>query len=227
MCPTPRPARPRRRATTLFTDTLFALAVVGCAVLAFGPAARAVTFPDVGPAHPFHQEVEAIVGAGITTGFGDGRFRPDDPVTRQSMAAFLQRGLGRVASRTGEVVISSDSGARSVASTTIRAGGAAGRGAGYLVVTATTSIVDLGVGDGGAHVSVMVDGPGGQDSHLGFLQLPASQGGDTATNQTVIPVTGGQEVSLSVVVEVLSNGVADVIAQSALVAVYVPLGSTP
>jgi hypothetical protein len=51
-------------------------------------------FTDVATGNPFHDEIEAITGAGITSGFGDGTYRPADPVTRQAMAAFLERGLG-------------------------------------------------------------------------------------------------------------------------------------
>jgi hypothetical protein len=54
-------------------------------------------FPDVPTGHPFHGEISAIAGAGITAGFGDGGFHPADPVTRQAMAAFMQRGFGRTA----------------------------------------------------------------------------------------------------------------------------------
>jgi hypothetical protein len=54
-------------------------------------------FSDVSDGHPFHTEISAIAGAGITAGFSDGNFHPADAVTRQAMAAFMQRGLGRAA----------------------------------------------------------------------------------------------------------------------------------
>ena len=44
------------------------------------------TFTDSEPGDPFHDEIEAIAAAGITTGFPDGTFRPGDPVSRQAMA---------------------------------------------------------------------------------------------------------------------------------------------
>jgi hypothetical protein len=53
-------------------------------------------FPDVPTGHTFHSQIEAIAEAGITAGFGDGGYHPSDPVTRQAMAAFMQRGFGRV-----------------------------------------------------------------------------------------------------------------------------------
>ena len=48
-------------------------------------------FSDVPADHPFHDEVAWLADAGISTGYGDGTFRPGDTVTRQGMAAFMQR----------------------------------------------------------------------------------------------------------------------------------------
>ena len=42
---------------------------------------------------PFADDIEAISAAGITSGYGDGRFGPNDGVTRAQMAAFLVSGL--------------------------------------------------------------------------------------------------------------------------------------
>ncbi|MEO6349963.1 MAG: S-layer homology domain-containing protein, partial [Candidatus Limnocylindrales bacterium] len=53
-------------------------------------------FPDVTMSNPFHDDISAMADAGITAGFMDGNYHPADPVTRQAMAAFLHRGLGRV-----------------------------------------------------------------------------------------------------------------------------------
>lgn len=51
----------------------------------------AARFPDVGTGHPFFAEVEWLAAEGIAVGYGDGSFRPADPVTRQSMSAFMRR----------------------------------------------------------------------------------------------------------------------------------------
>lgn len=58
------------------------------------PPPSTPTFSDVPTAHPFYQEIEALAASGITTGYPDGTFRPNNYVTRQSMAAFLSRALG-------------------------------------------------------------------------------------------------------------------------------------
>jgi hypothetical protein len=57
-------------------------------------APATATFRDVGPNHPFFDEVEWVAGAGIAGGYADGTYRPSATVTRQSMAAFLFRMAG-------------------------------------------------------------------------------------------------------------------------------------
>lgn len=50
-------------------------------------------FSDVGPDHPFREEILALATAGIITGYPDGAFGPARPVSRQASAAFLHRAL--------------------------------------------------------------------------------------------------------------------------------------
>jgi len=58
------------------------------------PAPATATFSDVPTSHPFFQEIEALAASGITTGYSDGTFRPNNYVTRQALAAYLARALG-------------------------------------------------------------------------------------------------------------------------------------
>jgi hypothetical protein len=48
-------------------------------------------FPDVNPTHPFWDGIAFAVGRELTTGFADGLFHGDRPVTRRAAAAFLYR----------------------------------------------------------------------------------------------------------------------------------------
>ncbi len=57
-------------------------------------ATSGVSFTDVPPGHTFRGDINRLATAGITTGCGNGRFCPNDVVTRGQMAAFLQRALG-------------------------------------------------------------------------------------------------------------------------------------
>jgi hypothetical protein len=87
-------SRPRRFAVVALV-TLFALGV---------PTALAThDFTDVPDGNPFHAEISALKGAGITGGKTcvppgtPPTFCPDEPLVRQAMAAFLNRGLSRAA----------------------------------------------------------------------------------------------------------------------------------
>jgi S-layer family protein len=86
--------RPARRSVALLLGVLL-LAVPAVALAGH-------QFNDVPNGHPFHDQIAAIAEAGITAGFPDGGYHPGDPVTRQAMAAFMQRGLGRVGLAIGE-----------------------------------------------------------------------------------------------------------------------------
>ncbi len=52
------------------------------------------SFPDVAPGGVHASAIAAIAHAGITSGYSDGRYGPDDFVTRAQMASLLARGLG-------------------------------------------------------------------------------------------------------------------------------------
>lgn len=57
------------------------------------PAPASATFTDVPTSHPFFNEVQQLVKAGVTNGCGGSNFCPDAAVTRGQMAAFLTRAL--------------------------------------------------------------------------------------------------------------------------------------
>jgi hypothetical protein len=78
------------------------LAVVAALVLAVPVAWASHQFTDVPDAYPFHDDIGAIGGAGITGGAScppaaPPSYCPAENVRRDAMAAFLHRGLGRVA----------------------------------------------------------------------------------------------------------------------------------
>ena len=51
------------------------------------------TFIDVSVSHWAWQWIETIFHAGLTAGYPDGTYRPDNPVTRAEMAVFLKKGI--------------------------------------------------------------------------------------------------------------------------------------
>lgn len=60
--------------------------------LAGEPAvAGAAPFVDVDRGAAFHKEISWLASTGITRGWDDGTFRPQEPVSREAMAAFMYR----------------------------------------------------------------------------------------------------------------------------------------
>lgn len=57
-------------------------------------APRTSYFQDVPLSHPFFKQISWMVDSGVTYGWGDGSFRPGDPLTRDAVAAFLYRMAG-------------------------------------------------------------------------------------------------------------------------------------
>jgi hypothetical protein len=62
--------------------------------LQVSPAPATATFTDVPTGHAFFQFIEALAASGITGGCGNGKYCPDNPVTRGQMAVFLAKALG-------------------------------------------------------------------------------------------------------------------------------------
>jgi S-layer homology domain len=67
------------------------IAAVATMALSTGIVLGAQQFPDVPESHTFHDEIGWLVENGITSGYTNGNFGPQDSVTRGQMAAFLQR----------------------------------------------------------------------------------------------------------------------------------------
>ena len=71
-----------------------AVAVVAVAILAAAGTAVAQSvqrFSDVPPDHEAHEAVEWAAGAGLTLGYGDGTFRPDEPLAKWRALVFMER----------------------------------------------------------------------------------------------------------------------------------------
>lgn len=85
-----------RRGRRIGPLRLAVLAVVALLIVAVPIAWASDVFSDVPDNHPFHDDINAIAFAGITTGCTATEYCPQDFVRRQAMAAFLNRGLGRV-----------------------------------------------------------------------------------------------------------------------------------
>lgn len=54
-------------------------------------APSASRFADIRPGHPHYQQIHWMAEKGLDTGWADGTFRPNRPVTRSEMAVLLHR----------------------------------------------------------------------------------------------------------------------------------------
>ena len=98
-------------------------------------------FGDVPTAASYHDEVESLVGAGITSGCGGGNYCPSQAVTRGQMAQFMTRGLGIATAGYGELG-ASETEEFYIATVPIHAGGLPGK-TGFVTVDADLSVLDL------------------------------------------------------------------------------------
>ena len=64
---------------------LLVLASAGVAV------AQSQRFPDVPPDHPAHEAAEWAAGVGLTTGYTDGTFKPEQPLSKRHAVVFMER----------------------------------------------------------------------------------------------------------------------------------------
>jgi hypothetical protein len=113
------------------------LAVLGAALAVAVPMAWA-TFSDVPTNDPFYDDINAIQGAGITSGCGGSKFCPNSNITREAEAAFVHRNAPRTAYMQGpdgpiDPVNGSDLG-----SVTLDIGGVAG-GTQFVVLNASVT----------------------------------------------------------------------------------------
>lgn len=71
------------------------------AFLALSPVAMAVGFTDLASNHPNYVAISTLVEDGTLVGFGDGTFRPEDPVTRAQAVKILLVGLDKEVKESG------------------------------------------------------------------------------------------------------------------------------
>jgi hypothetical protein len=132
-----RGLRPGPRRLTLAVALVIAVVAGPAVVLA------AHDFTDVPTTQTFHGQIGAVKDAGITAGCSPTGYCPDAPVTRGQMAAFLRRGLGRVAEATfGDTLDSS--GLVHVGQVEIKAGDVTGGTARVLVQASVSAYAGSG-----------------------------------------------------------------------------------
>jgi len=73
------------------TRTTAALGAAMILILGTGVVLASHQYPDVPDSHTFHSDIGWVTDHNIATGYPNGNFGPEDPVSRGQMAAFLHR----------------------------------------------------------------------------------------------------------------------------------------
>ncbi len=143
-------------------------------------------FSDVPPSNTFHADIAAIRDAGVTSGCAPGKYCPKDFVTREQMAAFLNRLGALEADKTPVVNADRVDGRHAQGLTRVAQGGA----------IATTAITSTGI----VYVQVSIEAP-----TSGYVQLTSSAsiqgaGCSILCNVTAyLTLTNGNPISLPMV----------------------------
>ena len=194
-----------------------------------GAAQASHIFNDVPANHTFHGDVSAIALAGITVGCGGGKFCPDAGITRAQEAAFLHRGLGRVADDYGLSMTLPPDTPVAVAATTITAGAATGAipGAnGFLLVnghaSAFSGTADLC--DCIVTIRIWIDGVLQDGAAEVELQASSADQREASGLTIAVPISSGLHTVELVTEEVV--GSENLAISGSLTVLYVPFGAT-
>ena len=213
------------------------VAALACALVVAVPAAWAShDFTDVPDSSPFHGDISAVKGAGITSGKTcvppgtPPTYCPAEGITREAMAAFVHRGFGRASGSSGGGA--TVGGAETdIDVITIDVGGVAG-GTQFVVLNAAigSEIAAPGTGCPCEIAYAILDGDGAVIASGGsFLQNTLdfvggfNDVGGSAAAVVAVPAATTQTFSLTAVRDA---GTGSVFVQGDLTAVTVPFGST-
>jgi hypothetical protein len=195
---------PRRLLAGLIT---IALAIPGVALASH-------IFGDVPTGNQYHTNIANIARAGITTGCGAGLYCPADPVRRDQMAAFLNRGLGR-ANHGDAAAVQFAAGFVTAAQVELVT-----PGAGFVLVTAQSMAYPVTAGCP-CNVRLELLGPLGSGNSY-YLQTPVGAGSIGQVGNTwVFEVDGGGTQTLKALVR-RDSGTATMRADTVITALWVP-----
>ena len=193
------------------------------------------TFNDVPDSNPFHDAINSLAGAGITTGCNNTppQFCPQEFVKRQAMAGFLNRGLGRATANQDATAIGADANDVEVASVTLTPGGVTG-GIGFVLVTGSVSAFTTSGTTCPCEVGMRVaDVTGGTDPGLWqFFDVsntatPSTFRNSSGTMSWVFEVPSGTAREFAVMADIDMTGATGTLAlQGQITAMYVPFGGT-
>jgi hypothetical protein len=185
-------------------------------------------FGDVPESNTFHGNIGTLAESGVTAGCGGGNYCPKGNVTREQMAGYLTRGLGRAARADASITFAQLLAGTPMAEVTLRTGGVQG-GTGFVLVTAAGRIQAT---DGVCPCDVgMVIKAGSEYSAISTAVARTKIGsgwwvGD-ATLTWVFEVPSGTDATFQLLANsiVSQGGSANSYAAGMISAVYIPFGS--
>lgn len=196
-------------------------------------ALAADTFTDVPNSNVFHGNINNLYASRVTTGCGGTNFCPKTEVTREQMAAFLNRGLPRAAGKGHTAATANEVRTTATVETfTIRTGDVAG-GTVFLLVTGDVSVTTStnGTCPCGLRAQVWVDGVASQAAYTTItntaapvLGLSANWRMGNATVTSVFAVSSGATHTVDLRYDLTRTNAGVVSVQSNLSAVYAPFG---
>ncbi len=186
------------------------------------------SFSDVPDSNIFHAAINRLFGSRIATGCGASVYCPDASVTRGQMAAFLNRGLGRVGYRAASVSADvTGGGSVEVNTIQVQAGSITG-GFGMLKVdvSATTIAWDVSGCPCQVGYSLWIEGLG--SSNVSYTQVGALAGGsigrDSAAVTWAVQVPSGTTITVYLFahLQIGSGGPGEITASGDMTVLYVP-----
>ena len=115
--------RPRRLRMPSGGRRLLAIGLALTLMVPTGVVLAAHQFGDVPDTNTFHGNIDALADSGVTAGCGGGDYCPKGNVTREQMAGYLGRGLGRAARASATITFEQLLDGTPMAEVTIRTGG--------------------------------------------------------------------------------------------------------
>jgi len=159
----------------------------------------------------FHENITNVANAGVAAGCGGGNYCPDANVTREQMAAFLNRGLGRIAEGDFQKAMTGN-GSGSVGQITITPGIPGGAVAGakqFLRAEFTGTIRFTNITSCPCGVAVYLTANGTPLSNYATATTVSVANQYTPlTTSGVVQVTGSSPVTVNLVVYMVAGGAA-------------------
>jgi hypothetical protein len=221
------PRRGRRRLVTVVMSLVFAIGLPMVAI-------ASDTFTDVPNSNMFHANINNVYRSRVAAGCGPSLYCPKANVTREQMAAFLNRGLGRVGGVDSFTATPNElRTVLEVDSFTIRPGDVTG-GNVFVLVTGTVSLAQAIGGICPCGMAVWPEVDGAQHRYgVAFQTIPdvaAPQLGSgswrtgSASFNVVFPVTSGANHTISLNLDVSRTTAGPMGVTYQLSAMYLPFG---